>query len=234
MRIRNQLAARAVTTAYAALAAGGLMLWIVPRFAAGQDAQDSQPTVTIIYGDDSKLTVTDWHFVYEYLESDAPLDELFVATCRGSLAGDFPCYPQIKTAKDLYLLGPLPGPSAAAQVPFVLPGSVLGAIWIHWQDGPGPYEKDGVTLNRNRTDERYQSDAMTIVLAQGAQIRFAGRLRTLDAFLSNKRYVYLMKLSLAGTVQVQGTPGHFELNLDSRLPTSSLKERVEEVRFREE
>ena len=225
---RNRKAARAIATGFAALTALAAILSIAPRPLA---AQDTGSTLTVVYGNGSKLPVREWHFVYEYLESDTPLDPAYVATCRTPSYDANSCFSQIKTSKDLFLIGPMPGPSAAARVPFILPGSGLGAIRIHWREGSGPYEEDGVTLNRNRSAGRYVSDGITIVTAQGAQIRVSGELRVPESFLSSKSHVYLMKLSLAGTVQVQGMPGRFELRLDSPLALDSLKERVEEIQF---
>ena len=220
-------AVRAACAAVVALAALGIHLWVAPIPLA---AQNEGSTITVIYGNGAKLSVQDWHFVYEYLESDTPLDPAYVATCTGPYDG-YSCDTQVKTGKILFIIAPLPGPSAAAQAPFLLPEGTLQVIFLHWKGGPGPYEEDGVTLNRNRSDGRYVNDGITIVTAQGAQIRVLGELRVPESFLSSKSHVYLMKLSLAGTVQVQGMPGRFELRLDSPLAPDSLKERVDEILF---
>lgn len=225
---RNWKAGETFAAGLAVLVVMTAILSVVPIPLAAQDAGG---TITVLYGSGSKVSVRDWHFVYEYLESDMPLDPAFVATCRMP-SSESSCFTQVRTAKDLFVVAPLPGPSAAAQVPFILPESALQAIFLHWKESPGPYEPDGVTLNRNRGDGRYTSDGVTIVTTQGARIRIAGGLRAPEAFLSQKRYVYLMKFSLAGSVQVQGAPGRFELRLDSALAPSSLKERVEEIQFR--
>jgi hypothetical protein len=185
-----------------------------PRHLAAQDAPG---LLSVVYGDGSQLAVRDWHFAYEYLESDTPLDPAYVATCTQPSYDRNPCFTQVKISKDLIVLGPLPGPSGAAKVPFILPEGGLHAIRIHWKGGPG--------------DGRFQSDSLTIVTAQGAEIHLAGRLQSLEGFLSKKQYVYLMKISIAGGIQVQSTPGRFELRLDERFPPAALKERVDEIRF---
>jgi len=206
-----------------------ITLAAVPYPLAAQDAAPS--TLAVIYGDGSRLAVQDWHFVYEYIESDTPLDAAYVATCTRPSYDENSCLTQVKIAKDLMVLGPLPGPSGAAKAPYILPAAGLQAIRIHWRGGPGPYEKDGVRLNPDRNDGRYRSDALTVVIAQGAEIHFAGRLEALGTFLSGKKYVYLKQLSVAGSIRVQSTPGRFELRLDERFPPTSLKERVDEITF---
>jgi len=228
---RNWKAGEAIAATLAVLGVITAILAVAPIRLAAQDAGG---TITVIYGDDSKLKVRDWHFVYEFLESDTPLDPSYVATCTRPSSEQNSCSTQVKTAKDLFVVAPMPGPSAAAKVPFILPGTTLQAIFLHWNEGPGPYEADGLTLNRNRGHSRFVSDGVTIVTRQGARIRIAGGLQVPEAFLSQKRYVYLMKFSLAGNVQVQGAPGRFELRLDSPLAPDSLKERVEEIQFQSE
>jgi hypothetical protein len=214
-----------VITTFAVLLALMAALW------DGRAAQDAPSTLTVVYGNSSELVVQDWHFVYEYLESDTALDPAYVATCTRPSSDANSCMTQVKMSKDLIVLGPLPGPSSAARVPFILPGTGLRAIRIHWEDEPGPYEKDGVRLNPNRDDRRYRSETLTVVTTQGAAIHFTGRLQALETFLSSKKYVYLMKLSVAGSIQVQSTPGRFELRLDERFPPATLQERVDEVQF---
>jgi hypothetical protein len=209
---------KAGETIAATLAVPWLMTALLAAAPIRLAAQDARGLLTVIYRDDSKLEVRDWHFVYEYLESDAPLDPAYVATCTRPASSGSSCMTQVKTGKDLFIIAPLPGPSAAAQVPFLLPGNTLQALFLHWKESPGPYEADGVT----------------IATTQGARVRISGGLRAPDAFLSNKRHVHLLKLSLAGNVQAQGAPGRFELRLDSLLPSSSLKERVEEIQFQPE
>ena len=228
---RKRKTAQAIATGFAALTVSAAILWIAPSPLAAQNAGS---TITAIYGNDSKLAVKDWHFVYEYLESDTPLDPAYVATCRTPSYDATACFTQIKTGKVLFIIAPLPGPSAAAQAPFLLPENTLQVIFLHWKRGPEPYEADGVTLNQNRSAGRFVSDGVTIVTTHGAQIRVSGELRVPESFLSSKSHVYLMKLSLAGTVQVQGMPGRFELRLDSPLAPDSLKERVEEIQFQPE
>jgi len=231
MPYRKKAAGRAFPRVFVAMATLAITVWAVPQTLV---AQDGQSTLAVVYGNETKLPVEDWHFVYEYLESDTPLDPVYVATCAMPSPDESSCFMQVKTSKDLFILAPLPGPSGAAQVPFLLPGSTLQVIFLHWKGGPGAYEEGGVRLNPNRNDGRYVSNGLTIVTTQGAQIRVTGALRVPESFLSSKRHVYLMKLSLAGTVQVQGVPGRFELRLDAPLAPASLNERVEEIQFRSE
>ncbi len=211
----------------AALAVLAVSLWVAPRLAAGQDTES---VIAVVYADGTNRMVSDWRFAYEFLESDTPLDPAYIATCTRPSHDENSCFAQVKITRDLILIGTLPGPSDAARAPFLLPEVALRGIRIQWRGGPGP--NDGVRLNPDRNDGRYLSDALTVVTSQGAQILFAGRLEVPESFLSDKRHVYLMKLSVVGSVPAQGTPGRFELRLDERLPQSSLKERVEEIRFR--
>lgn len=228
---RTGKAGEAIAVTLAVLGVIAAILAVAPIRLA---AQDARTTLTVIYGNDSKLEVRDWHLVYEFLESDTPLDPAYVATCTRPSSEQNSCSTQVKTAKDLFIVAPMPGPSTAAQVPFLLPGNTLQALFLHWKESPGPYEADGRTLNRNRGDGRFVSDGVTIVTTHGARIRVSGGLRVPESFLSSKRYVYLMKLSLAGSAQAQGMPGRFELRLDSPLASDSLKERVEEIQFQSE
>jgi hypothetical protein len=218
-----------------AVPASAVLLVVLASLSVASNALTGQAgsgVITVVYGNETKVPVQDWHFVYEFLESDTPLDPAHVATCTRPSPDRNSCPSQLKTSKDLFILAPLPGPSAAAQVPFLLPGSTLQVIFLHWKESPGTYEEGGVRLNPNRNNDGHASNGLTIVTTQGAQIRIPGALRVPESFLSSTKHVYLMKLSLAGTVQVQGMPGRFELRLDSPLVPSSLNERVEEIQFR--
>jgi hypothetical protein len=103
-------------------------------------------------------------------------------------------------------------------------------IRIHWEDTAEASQSGGGRLNQQRDGSRYESGAITVVTAQGAEIPFAGRLQAPDTFLSNKKHVRLIKLSLTGSVHVQGAPRNFELKLDPRS-APSIKERVDEIHF---
>jgi len=220
---RTQMAARACALAFAALAL--LSLAAIPS-----PAQDAPGTLTITYGNASTVIVGDWNFVYEFLESDTPLDAARVTACAGPSA-DSSCMKQTKTTKDLLLAGPVPGLSAVGLVPYVLPEGAVRAIRIHWNTGSERDGRDGVTLKQDARGGESQSLGISVITTQGAELYFEGTLQTPRTFLSSKAHVYPMRLSLTGSIQAGDAPRRFDLRLDSRSAPPSANERVDEVWF---
>lgn len=230
MANRNQRAGKAIAAAFALLAASAVILWVAPLPIA---AQGSRTSITIIYGDGKKLVVRDWNFVYAFMEDD---NEAYLAICMQPSGGEFGelgCPSHTKLSTDLLLVEPSAGPNTALQEPIIFRKEDLQAIRIRWKtNNLGIYERDGLTLNRNRSAPRYESEGITVVTTQGTEHHFSERLLAPDAFLSDKKYVYLMSISIAGRAQAQVLPDFFGIPLDGRFTASSPKERIEEIRFR--
>ena len=224
---QTRKAARASARAVALLAAFSLTAIL----SAAQDtANDASGTLTVTYGNASTLIVGDWHFVYEYLESDTPLDAARVTACTKP-SPDASCMKHTKTTKDLLLAGPVPGLSAVGLVPYVLPAGAVRAIRIHWNAGSKRDGRNGLTLKQNTPGGTSDSLGVSVITAQGAEIYFEGTLHTPETFLSSKTHVYPVKLSLTGSVQAEGAPRAFDLRLDSRKAPPSANDRVDEVWF---
>lgn len=222
---RNRKAGKAIAAAFAVLAALAVTLWVAPLPIAGQNTRS---TITVIYGNGKKLLVRDWNFVYQFVESDTPLNELYLATC--AMPNDI-CFPLIKTSKDLLLVGGSPGPNDARREAVIFPEEELLTIRMNVKKYSGFYDSKGRIVRRANPgfDE---VEGVTIVPVQGPEWSFAGMLQAPDTFLSDKKYVYLLNLFVTGRVQGKGIPELFGLSLNAKFMPSSPAERVVEVRFR--
>jgi len=229
---RNQKAGKAIASAsaVAVLAALAGTLWVAP---IPIEAQTSRNPITVIYGDGKKLVVRDWNFVYAFMEDD---NEVYLAICMQPSSGEpgeGGCPSHTKLSTELHLMEPSAGPNTPPQGLFIFRKEDLQAIRIRWKtNNLGIYERDGLTLNRNRSAPRYESEGITVVTTQGTEHNFSGRLRAPDAFLSGKKYVHLLSISVAGRAQAQVLPDFFAIPLDGKFAASSPKERIEEIRFR--
>ena len=219
---RKRSAGKAIAAAFAAVMVMTVTLSVAPLPLGGQDTRS---VITVIYGDGTKLLVRDWNFVYVFLEAEI---EAYLGCGK-----DRPCGIS-RTAQDLHLVNSFTGSTPPAQEFAIFWKEDLQTIRIRWKtNNLGPYESDGVTLNRNRNAPKYESQGITVLSTRGTEYDFSGGLRAPDAFLSRMKYVYQMNLSVSGTVQDARKPPNFEFSLFGTLAASSPKEQVVEIRFRQ-
>lgn len=210
---RNQKVGNTAVAAFSVL----VVMTIILSVSASPLA--AQSTVTIVYGNGTKLLVRDWNFVYAFLDGDNPA----YLHCND----EGPCG-TIKTSQDLHLVNSSTGSTPPVQEFAIFWKDDLQAIRIRWKtNNLGAYESDGVTLNRNRDAPRYESEGVTIVTTRGTEYHFEGGLLAPDPFLSHKKYVRQLFISVFGKI-----PGdQIELPLDRRLSASSPKDRIDEILF---
>ena len=223
---RNQKAGKAIAAAFAVVMVMPVTLSVAPLPLGGQDTRS---VITVIYGNGAKLLVRDWNFVYVFMD-----DENVYPVCMVSDEGSW-CPTKVKTSTDLHLVKPSTGPNTWLQELVIFRKEDLKAIRIRWKSNNlGPYASDGVTLNRNRSAPRYESEEITVVTTQGAEHTFTESLQVPKAFLSDKKYFYFMSILLSGRVRSPVLPDYFEQRLDGKFTASSPKERIEEIRFRQD
>lgn len=219
MTDRMQRIGRVIARGFVTVGASAAILWAAPLPLAAQGSHDS---ITVIYGDGRKLPVRDWNFAYTFLDGESK-EDLY---CYEDPCG------ATKTSQDLHLVNSYTGPTPPVQEFAIFWKENLRAIRIHWKtNNLGPYESDGVTLNRNRTAPLYEREGITVVTTRGTEYDFPRRLFAPDRFLSNKTYVRLRNIWLRGRVRGPRIPDIYELPLSGRLAVSSLKERIDEIRF---
>lgn len=185
-------------------------------------AQDTQNLITVIYGNGNRLLIKDWNFVYKFYESDVPI--VFCWGCTIPLL-------QTKTSKDLHLVEVPSGSDSPIEELVIFQQDELEAIRFNLKKYSGSYDTRGRIVRRAIPGSDEVED-VSIVSVQGSA-RIFETLRAPELFVSDKEYVYMEEISIAGWLQGKAIPELFELKLNLGFVPTPPREHIVEIRFRE-